>query len=266
MVANMLMRGADQAGPQSIGRVFAVLDHLVAHRDGATLTELAAVAQAPKTSLVGLLKAMVVQGYISREHGARYLLGSRFLELALRAGAGRKLVDVAHPFLERLMSATGETAVLGTLSAQADLAVYVDRVESPNPIRYAVTVGERRELYCTALGKVLLAWMPRGGLETYLASHRLQRFTDTTITTAAGLQKELRHIRAEGLARTLGERFREANGVAAPIFLADGTVGAALLVAGPAQRMHAHRVVNEAAVRRLAAEVTDALRGLALQI
>ena len=74
----------------------------------------------------------------------------------MRARIGRELAALARPILVGLVEATGETAVLGALAPDADLAIYLDKVESANSIRYAVTVGER-ELYCTAMGKALLA-------------------------------------------------------------------------------------------------------------
>jgi len=251
------------AGPQSVGRVFGILDYLVSHRDGATLSELAAFCEAPKTSLVGLLNALLAEGCVAREHGGRYLLGPRVMGLAMQAVAGSELKDVAHPYLERLMQATGETTALGVLSPEGDLVVCVDRVESVRPIRYAITVGERRELHCTAMGKALLAWFPKARLDDYLAAHTLHRFTDTTITSPTILRKELRRIREDGLSRSNGERVADACGVAAPVFLAGGTVGAALLVAGPMQRMREHAAANEQSIRRLAADLTDALGGVA---
>lgn len=252
---------ASESGPQSVGRVFAILDYLVANPDGATLSELATFCDAPKTSLVGLLSGLVAEACVEREASGRYVLGPRVLSLAARASAGGELKELARPFLVQLVEATGETAVLGTLAPDADLVVYVDKVESPNPIRYAVTVGERRELYCTALGKVLLAWFPKPRLAAYLASQRLQRFTDTTITSASALSTELSRIRKEELARTSGERAKEANGLAAPVFLPDGTLGGGLLIAGPASRMHANRAANEKHLRRIAAALTDTVGG-----
>ena len=77
-------RAAAAAGPQSVGRVFAVLDYLVAHRDGATLSELATFCDAPRTSLLGLLNGMLQEGCLARPPGGRYRLGPRVIGLAMR--------------------------------------------------------------------------------------------------------------------------------------------------------------------------------------
>ncbi len=248
-------------GPQSVGRVFAILEYLVATPDGATLSELATFAEAPKTSLVGLLDAMVAEGCVRRDASRRYLLGARVFTLAMRAVAGRQLTELAHPFLEELVAATGETVVLGVLASDGKHCVYVDKVESPNPIRYAVDLGMQRELHCTSLGKVLLAGFEPKALDRFLAESELARFTPRTVTSPNALRAEMARVRKDGIARNVGERVRDASGLAAPIFSHEGRVIAGLLIAGPSQRMEAHREASERALRKAAAAITDVMGG-----
>jgi IclR family pca regulon transcriptional regulator len=243
-----------RAGPQSVGRVFRILESIAGQRAGATLSELARVTASPKTSLAGLLAGLTAEGCLVRDAGGRYALGPRVHSLAVQAMAGRELVMLARPVLRALVDATGETAVIGALAPDADLAVYLDKVESANPIRYAVTVGERRELYCTAIGKMLLAHFESARLRRYLRTTARRRFTPTTITSTADLLADVAKIRREGIARTNGERVDGASGLAAPVFAADGSVAAALLIAGPTERMRANQKRNEQLLRSAAAE------------
>jgi DNA-binding IclR family transcriptional regulator len=243
-----------RAGPFSVGRILTILESVAGSREGVNLSELARQAGAPKTSLVGLLAGLTAEGCLVRDDVGRYTLGPRFHALALRSMAGRDFVGRARPVLEALVATTGETAVIGALAPDADLAVYLDKVESTDPIRYAVTVGERRELYCTALGKALLAHFAPARLRGYLRDTRRERFTATTLTRAADLERELARVRREGIARTSGERVAWASGLAAPIVDATGSVVAALLIAGPSERMRANAERNETALRRAAAE------------
>ncbi|MDP6346596.1 MAG: IclR family transcriptional regulator [Alphaproteobacteria bacterium] len=242
-----------RGGPQSVGRILAILESLADADDGATLSELAAGTGAPKTSLVGLLAGLTAEDCLVRDEAGRYALGPRFLSLAMRATAGRELLTLARPILIDLVAATGESAVLGALAPDADLATYLDKVESDEPIRYAVTVGERRALYCTALGKLLLAHFPAERLDGYLKATPRKRFTATTITRIAELRAELARIRREGLSRTADERVDGASGLAAPIFAGDGTVIAGLLIAGPSERMRANAKDNERHLKKAAA-------------
>lgn len=245
-----------RSGPQSVGRIFSILEVLSATTVGASLSELATSTDAPKTSLVGLLAGLVEEKCLTRDEGGRYFLGPRFLSLAMKTMAGRELVKIARPVLQKLVEDTQETAVIGALATDADLAIYLDKVESNNSIRYAVTVGERRELHCTAMGKVLLAYFEPDRLIQYLEKTELEKFTDKTVTQNSELKKELERIRSEGVARTSNERVIGASGVSAPVFGPNGAVVAALVVAGPTERFIGNIKAHEAHIRKAAAECT----------
>ena len=254
---------ARRSGPQSVGRIFTILDTIAGARTGATLSDLARITDSPKTSLVGLLAGLCAEGCLVRDAAGRYSLGPRIHALAMQAMAGRELAELVRPLLAGLVESTGETAVLGALASDADLAIYLDRVESSSSIRYAVTVGERRDLYCTAMGKALLAYFEPARLKQYLKTTPRRKFTPTTITTAADLLAELARIRKEGIARTNGERVSGASALAAPIVGGDGKVVAALLIAGPSERMRANARRNERLLRQAAAECTRLAGGSA---
>ncbi len=225
------------ARPQSVGRIVAILEVLANRGRGASLSELTMRTGAPKTSLVDLLAGLTAEHCLERDEDGLYRLGPRFLALALQATAGRQLVDLVHPVLVDLAATTGETAVLGALAPEGDLATYLDKAESDNPIRYAVTIGERRALYCTAIGKILLADFSDDLLAAYLKSVARKKFTDSTITRIADLKTELARVRRGGIARTRDERVAGASGRAVAIRGRDGVLAGALLVAGPSARI-----------------------------
>ena len=250
-----------RSGPQSVGRIILVLEALSGAANTATLSQLAAKIDAPKTSLVGLLAGLTAEGCLERDLTGRYRLGPRFVSLAMQVTSGRDLVTLTRPILTELVGATGETAVLGALAPDQETAVYLHKLESDNPIRYAVTVGERRDLYCTGVGKVLLADFEPSRLQRYLKSATRRRYTSTTIIGVRALQTELSRVKKSGIARTKNERIPGASGIAAPIFGSDGSVVAALLIAGPTERMQNHSKTNEKILRRAAAECSRLVSG-----
>ncbi|MCR9213200.1 MAG: IclR family transcriptional regulator [Proteobacteria bacterium] len=252
---------ASRSAPQSVGRIFSILNLLAEGQAGATLSELAIGVGAPKTSLVGLLAGLTEDGIVKREGTGRYILGPAFISLAMRTVAGRELVTLARPFLSELVELTGETAVIGTLATDPNWLVYLDKVESTNPIRYAVEVGEQRELYCTALGKVLLAYFDSGKLKSYLKSTKRIQFTGSTLTEKSQLSSEVALIKDQGLSRTRDERISGASGLAAPVFSGDGEVIAGLLIAGPSDRMNKNAKNNEKHLRKVAVALTRVLGG-----
>lgn len=257
-----IRESSPREGPQSVGRVIAILECVASGREGTSLAELVAHTQAPKTSLVGLLTALVQEGCLRRDASGRYLLADRIHGLAARIGGRQELAGLARPFLRELMLQTGETVVLGVPAGDDDVVVYIDKVESDNPVRYTITVGERREMFCTAMGKALLAYAPADQLRRVLSPRSLRRFTPSTIVSAATLRDELDDIRANGIARTRNERVEGASGLAATVFGPEGEAVAAILVAGPSQRMLAHQRSIERRLAEAARSVTLSLGGV----
>lgn len=233
--------------PQSVGRIFAVLELLGAQAAQAapdsrvTLSALARECDAPKASLLALLNGMLEEKYLVHDEVRGYRPGPRLHALAVRLVAGFDFLEVARPAMAALVEATGETVLLGVATTAGDRATYIAKVESANPVRYTVPLGEQRELYCSASGKLLLAWRDGKEIDRYLASHRLKAFTPRTITDRSALMAELRKIRAEGLAETREERIAGASALAVPVLRPLGELAAALTLAGPADRIRAHR-------------------------
>lgn len=244
-----LSRQSRTPAPLSVDRIFAILGYLAVERDGDTLTGIARATRTPKTSLVGLLAGMLKGGYLSRDDRGRYLLGPQMLALSLQVAAKSDLASLARPVLTDLVALTGETVLIGVLAPEGDVAMYIDKVESANPVRYTVSLGERRELYCTAIGKLLLAHLDPRRRDAYLRNVDLRRFTGNTIVTRARLKSELEAIRKEGISRTRSERVAGASAVAVPVFGPDGALVAGITLAGPSDRIEAQHERIEASLR-----------------
>lgn len=242
-------------GPRAIGRVLQTLEVLARHREGETLSELSQRLGSPKSSLFYLLRSLTRLGYLVRGADSRYRLGPGAFTLAMAALSSRELPELARPFLEDLVERSGETALIGTLATDAPVAVYIDKVDSQNPLRYTVSLGERRPLYCSAIGKLFLAYMTPEAQDEYLHSTRLKPVARHTITDRAALKRNLAEIRRTGLSVTREEVVEGAGGISAPIFDREGQLTAALVVAGPSARMNAN-------FARLAKQVKDTARSL----
>lgn len=238
-----------------------MLDHLAGAGGEASLAGLARATGAPKTSLVGLLAGMVAGGCLARDALGRYTLGPRMLALALQVNSKTGLAVLARPVLAELVERTGETALIGALAPEGNVAMYIDKVESPNPVRYTVGLGERRELYASAMGKLLLAWLEPAARNDYLRAEKLRAFTPHTITSIRTLREDLKRIRAGGIARTHSERVLGASALAAPVFGPGGAFNVGIGLAGPSDRMRAHRVVTERALREAAVRLSTLLGG-----
>src|SRR4029079_15963692 len=114
-------------------------------------------------------------------------------------------------------------------------------------------------LYVSAGGQMLLAYQDPGWADSYIRATRLDKLTERTITAPEALRERLAAIRRDGFAISTGETVPGAAGVAAPIFNADGSVTAGLLIAEPR-----HRVEQEVPqLKSLLHEATSRASGIA---
>jgi len=70
-------------------------------------------------------------------------------------------------------------------------AVVVGRVDAPGSIRFDAALGRREMPHCSAVGKALLAAMPRDEAQRILERGELPRRTPRTITDVPRLMKDL---------------------------------------------------------------------------
>jgi IclR family acetate operon transcriptional repressor len=253
--SDSISRTASAAGHRAANRVVDILELLAASRDGLALRDVSAQLEAPKSSLLPLLRALTARGYLAQGRAGEYRLGRRLLDLGAAAPADETLMAVARPAVVDLMRRTGETVFLGTLTTDRTEVVYVDKVESGHIIRYAGGVGDRRPLHATSIGKAILAFLDDGEREEILRSLSLRRHTERTVTSLPALRASLDEIRRAGVCVTVDELVPGASGIAAPIFDHRGRVAAACSIGGPTDRVRPR-------LRSLAAEVKATARAL----
>jgi len=226
---------AEGSAARSSARLIGVFEALARSEEGMSLAELSLALGAPKSSLLGQLRAMVSASYLAHAHGL-YRLGPRSFRLAADILAVRRFPNLVRPVLQDLNARTSETVFLVQLDRVARRATYVDGIDSPNPVRYTVPTGTSRPLYVSAGGLMLLAFQEPAWIDTYLRSVSLDPLTPHTITDVGALRQRLQTIRRDGFGVSIGETVPGAAGLAAPIFNSDGSVTAGLLIAAPMDR------------------------------
>jgi IclR family transcriptional regulator, acetate operon repressor len=249
---------AEGSFARSAMRLVAVFEALAQSEEGVSLAELSATTSAPKSSLLGILRSMVALGYMEHGHGL-YRLGPKSFRLAADILAVRRFPNLVRPILQDLAAKSGETVFLVVLDPAAQRMTYAEIIDSPNPVRYTVPTGTTRPLYVSAGGQMLLAYQEPGWIESYIGATRLEALTARTITDPAALRERLAQIRREGFAISLGETVPGAAGLAAPIFNADGSVDAGLLIGAPIDRFEQELPL----LKRLLREATTRASGIA---
>lgn len=239
-----------EAGPRAILRVPEVLMAVAARRGGVSLADLAQQLALPKTSLHRLLRTLEGGGYLVHA-GGLYAPGPESLRLANVLSRAAQLADFpacARPTLEWLAGETGETVMLSVLSEAGTESIYLDVIESEAPLRFTLRVGNRRPLFSTASGKIMLAFAPREVQQRYLAQADFLQFTAET-SGRDDMPAILEQARAEAVVFDRNGIVDGASGVASPAFDRDGVPFCAVSVAGPTERIEARRARFEALVR-----------------
>lgn len=244
---------------RSVARVLDMLDVFLTTTDGLTLTEIAHRCGVPKSTAHGILQTMRARAYLSWDPETKaYSVGLRLISLARAAPILQMLQRHARAHLERLVADLHESALL--LVYEGQRIVCVDKVDSPRPIRYSATIGERWPLYCTSAGKLYLARLSDDEVHTMLASELLTEFTVGTPTNIDQIMEDVRRARRDGMSVNREEIVAGVTGCGAPVHGPGDQVIAALSVVGPTGRIESNidaivaDVVNEA--RRLSAELS----------
>lgn len=223
------------AGPRALTRILRLLDILAKKPEGLTLAELNTVLESPKSSLLNLLRPLVSDGYLLHSHGL-YRLGPTAFRLAANIMSVWNFGKLVRPFLEELAARSGESVYIGVIDREEQLITYIDTIESAKSVRYSISVGATRPLYCTAAGRVLLAFAEQRWQEHFVRTVKLVRHTEFTTTDRSELRSKIEETRRTGISISISEMFVGSAAISSPIYGADGQVTAALAIGAPADR------------------------------
>lgn len=230
---------------QSVDRAIAILEIISEHGE-VGISEIAVALDVHKSTASRLVAALERRSLVE-QHGERgkYALSFGLIRLAAATTARLDVARLGQPVCQRLAESLGETVTIAVSDGEAGITVAQE--SGTASIVSESWVGRRTPLHASSAGKVLLAWMGTEDRRRVLR-RPLPEFTAETIVTPAALRIELARVFDEGFARSFEELEVGMHAVAVPVFSADGTVGSALSVTGPAYRLprrRARAVVGE---------------------
>lgn len=227
---------------QSLERGLAVIRAFGTDRARMTLSEVAREAELSRASARRFLHTLVELGYVVTD-GRVFALRPQVLELGYAYLSSLSLPEVAQPHLEQLVEDVGESSSVAVLDG-TDI-VYVARVATRRIMSAAIQVGTRFPAAATSMGRAVLAHVPDGERETFLAGAALVPLTPRTITNKALLRVELAAVREQGWALVDQELEEGLRSIAAPLCDAEGRVVAAVNVSAPVRRGPVEEMVGE---------------------
>jgi len=192
--------------------------------------------EVPKATLHRLLSSLQLEGMVRFEESSQtYRVGYRLLELANMAWKQSDVRELAYPMMLDLAEVSGESVQLAVLVDSN--AVYLSQVESSQSIRYTVSVGDKSPVYCSGVGKAMLAMLPTEQQDTLINSLVFKRYTQQTITSSLLLRRQLNDVRKNGFAVDNEEHQHGVCCVASAIVDSLGFPIAAISVTAPTFRI-----------------------------
>lgn len=209
-----------------------IIERIARERRPVTLAALAQVTGMPKQTVHRVLQQLEEAKAVQRGFRAdSYILGPRMRELALTSLQAAVATLPVRTELERLAATVGESVNLGILSGR--WVRYIERVEYAWPLRFTISPNDQLPAHAVAIGKLLLAHLPRPLRRELVKSVRLERFTEFTITDSAALEREFDRIVAAGYSTNNQEYHVGLVGVGVPVRSATtGEIVAALAIHG----------------------------------
>jgi IclR family transcriptional regulator, KDG regulon repressor len=251
----MTASGVDSSTDR-FSRIFDVLELLVGHPEGMTLTEIVKRLDLPTSSAHNLLRRMVLADVIGMTDDLRYSVGPRTVRLGIQVVDRLEVRAVARRVLLDLARETGEDVYLAI--RLGNRVSYVDRVPGTQPVSVNIRLGQSLYLHATAVGKLFAAHLPQ--LRERLFAQPRPRLTPSTLTSVGELEAELGTIQATGIAFSREEAIPGITGLAVPVRDVGGAVAAAIHISAmSAQMAERHEKFLVKAARAAAAAIESEL-------
>jgi len=242
---------------QAVSHALDLLEQFHDEVDELGVTELSKRLKLHKNNVFRLLATLESRNYIEQNRVTEnYRLGLKTLELGQTFIRQMGLLRQSRPVLEELVRECNETAYVAIL--KDFYIIYLDVVETDLTVRVVPRVGSRLPAYCTAAGKIQIAYLTDEEMEHYLPTKELKRFTPHTLTDRDELRKHLKLVAEQGYAVDNEELDIGVRCVGAPIRDYTRRIVGAVSLSGPSMRFTDERLDKELVplVKRAADEIS----------
>lgn len=226
---------------QSISRAIAILDCFRDIQPELGVREIARQLELHPSTVGRLLVTLTSLGILNQDKVThQYRMGSKVLKWGAVYMSSVDLRVEARPYMDELHELTKETIHLDIPDGATRICI--ERIESPQSLRWVARIGERKPYYASAGGKVMLAFFSPTQQSEILKSEPLEQLTAKTTTDLKVLKQEFELIRERGYSISEGERVEGVSCVAAPIFDASKKIIGAITISGPTTRFSAKKI------------------------
>lgn len=226
---------------QSAERIFQVLE-ILADNGEMGLMELSGALGLHKSTVHRLLMSLIYMGYAKQDEvSQKYMLTYKMVNMAGKILERTDILQVARPYLERLSDISGEAVHL--VQREGNHILYISKIEAKvGTIRMVSHVGMVHPMYCSGVGKAIMATLPEKEVKQIWNESIIERKTSKTITDIDEMLRVLVEVREKGYALDDEENEEGVRCIASCLRGYGNEVKYAFSVSGPASRMTKERI------------------------
>lgn len=223
---------------KSLIKSFEVLE-LIVQNEKMSLKEINDTTNLGKSTIHRILATFRKMNYIDQsQDDNKYFATIKIFELGNNITNKMPIKKIAKPYLQKLYNDCHETVNLGMVIG--DDIIYLDKMITKEPLKIDLEIGKRVPIYCSSLGKSILAYSERKDFESF----KYEKFTKNTISSCEQLEQELNEIRINGYAFDDEEYIDYLSCIAVPIKDNKGNAIASISVATPTVRLNEERKIK----------------------
>ena len=229
----------------ALDRGLRILEFLASQPKPVRVTKLIEELGIPRSAMYELLNTLSQHRMLVQSDIGEFSLGPANMMLG---GAYQSRIDfdvIAGEIARKLEQEIDETVQVGRLDGR--FVFYVAKAESSQRVRLISSIGARLPAHCTALGKMLLAYLPEDSFETLFRDVVLEQLTNRSISDLSILRQQLNTVRNEDIAFEISESNIDVYCMSTPVRNSEGKVIAAISISLPVSRAvesHLHRLQN----------------------
>ena len=194
---NSIMPPASKRVP-AVDKCFAILDLLAQSKEPMGISDISGKLDLNKSTVFHIVHTLADLSVLETQRDGKFVFGTRFYILGNMAGKRSKIIQTAHPYLEKINEETKLSAFLGLRSDRQ--AILIDKVDSAYGIKLSSEIGMQMPILAGAGIKAMLSQLSDEEIEDILARTELKRYTPYSIIDKAAYKSEILEVREQGIA------------------------------------------------------------------
>jgi DNA-binding IclR family transcriptional regulator len=231
---------------KSLYKAVKLLDYFTNEYPERGISELSELSGLLKSTIHNIVTTFEQAGLLEKNPATnKYRLGMKILQLSNNLYASHDLRRILHSYLVKFCEYSRETVYLAAPSNGE--VIYIDAIFPLSGTPGRSVIGEKAPLYCTGVGKAIMAGLPENEIQQILAK-KMIAYTPYTITDPRAFREELERISAQGYAVDNMEHEYGIRCIAVPIKNMKGITVASCSISGPSLRFNDAKIAEYAEV------------------